>query len=53
MRLDGNPASFQTGPAVRNDKKTIQRHLMLLKDNKQLTKLYKQMTDSIYKFHKK
>lgn len=52
-RINGNPASFQTGPAVRNDKKTIQQHLMLLKDNKQLADLYKQLTASIYKFHKK
>lgn len=52
-RLEGNPAAFQTGPAVRNDNKTIQQHLSLLKDNKQLAELYKQMTESIYKFHKK
>ena len=47
-RLKELPASkTQTGPAVRHDKETIQKHLKLLKDHPQLKKLYDLFTDSI------
>jgi predicted short-subunit dehydrogenase-like oxidoreductase (DUF2520 family) len=41
------PASMQTGPAIRGDKKTIQKHLGLLEDFPQLKKVYGMMSESI------
>lgn len=50
-RLQWFPAAqLQTGPAIRNDEATIQRHLHLLEDDPQLYKLYKTLTQSIQKF---
>jgi predicted short-subunit dehydrogenase-like oxidoreductase (DUF2520 family) len=47
-RLKSNsPAGTLTGPAVRNDQPTIQKHLDLLKDHPHLQKVYLQMTESI------
>lgn len=40
-----SPIEAQTGPAVRNDKKTIKNHLDLL--NKKQQKIYKTITKSI------
>jgi predicted short-subunit dehydrogenase-like oxidoreductase (DUF2520 family) len=40
-----SPKEAQTGPAIRNDKKTIQNHLNLLDQNQQ--KIYKTLTKSI------
>jgi len=40
-----SPKEAQTGPAIRNDKKTIKKHLELLDENKQ--KIYKLLSDSI------
>jgi len=40
-----SPKKAQTGPAIRNDKKTIQNHLNLLNQNQQ--KIYKTLTKSI------
>jgi predicted short-subunit dehydrogenase-like oxidoreductase (DUF2520 family) len=40
-----SPKEAQTGPAIRNDKKTIQNHLNLLNQNQQ--KIYKTLTKSI------
>ena len=45
------PASVQTGPAVRHDEKTINKHLELLKDYPQLKELYALFTASIEKMH--
>ena len=50
--LEINPSNAQTGPAVRNDKKVIEKHLEMLKkmnldDN--FTQIYKLMTESIQK----
>ena len=42
------PAAAQTGPAKRNDKKTIERHLGQLSDMSQ-KKIYKLLTESIKK----
>jgi predicted short-subunit dehydrogenase-like oxidoreductase (DUF2520 family) len=42
-----SPAAAQTGPAVRQDKVTIDRHLNLLQDYPELKQLYSQLTDSI------
>jgi len=46
-----NPADIQTGPAYRNDKKTISNHLELLSNDEK--KIYKLLTESIQKTHGK
>lgn len=49
-RLDEMPpAESQTGPAIRNDTVTIQKHLELLKNYPDMQKLYSTLTESIYK----
>ena len=42
-----SPDEMQTGPAVRNDNETIQKHLALLSNNPSLKKVYELMTESI------
>jgi len=42
-----SPANSMTGPAVRQDQETIQKHVELLKDHPQLQKIYKVITESI------
>jgi uncharacterized protein DUF2520 len=42
-----NPAEMQTGPAIRGDVSTIQKHLSLLKDFPQLKNVYEMMSESI------
>ena len=42
-----DPAQLQTGPAVRNDQTTIQKHLQLLADKPDLAELYKRFSDEI------
>jgi len=44
---DLGPERSQTGPAVRNDKKTIEKHLDLLSFSPDLQKIYTVLTDSI------
>ena len=46
-----HPANVQTGPAVRGDELTIARHLEYLLPNKDLSKIYQIMTESIQKWH--
>ena len=41
------PRDSQTGPAVRRDQKTIEKHLYLLADHPELTVIYKALTKSI------
>jgi predicted short-subunit dehydrogenase-like oxidoreductase (DUF2520 family) len=41
-----SPAKAQTGPAVRNDTQTIEKHFLFLKDENQV-KIYKTLTQSI------
>lgn len=48
--LHNPPKSVQTGPAVRNDQKTILRHLQLLKGQPKTQKLYQELSDSIRDF---
>ena len=43
-----NPIDAQTGPAARNDKKTIDMHLKMLKDYPGFEKIYRFVSDSIY-----
>ncbi|MCM4156052.1 Rossmann-like and DUF2520 domain-containing protein [Gramella sp. AN32] len=45
------PYSAQTGPAIRNDKKTIMAHMEML--NEEHKKIYKLLTASIQKIHGK
>ncbi len=47
-----NPASVQTGPAARNDKKTIAKHLVLLKKQSELKRTYKTISKLIVKQQK-
>ncbi len=46
-----SPKLAQTGPALRNDKKTIEKHTNLLISQPGLQKIYKIISDSIHKFH--
>lgn len=47
------PDKNQTGPAIRRDKKTIDKHLKLIQKEKDLKLIYQMMTSSIQKKHKK
>ena len=49
---NGNPAKTQTGPAVRNDKGTMEKHLKQLNQNESLTELYKFMSNRIFETKK-
>ena len=42
-----DPATLQTGPAIRHDESTLQRHQALLREEPSLTALYQLMTQSI------
>ncbi len=44
---DGSPRLLQTGPAIRNDKATIEKHLALLEKYPKLKRIYTLMTESI------
>jgi predicted short-subunit dehydrogenase-like oxidoreductase (DUF2520 family) len=46
------PAKAQTGPAVRNDEKTMDAHLELLQENPELQLLYKLLSQGIIKMDK-
>lgn len=45
------PEDVQTGPAIRNDKKTILKHEELLKKTPHLQEIYKNLSNSIKKTH--
>lgn len=47
--IDIGPGNSQTGPAVRNDKNTIEKHLELLSFSPDLKRLYSELTSSIIK----
>lgn len=47
------PKNSQTGPAFRNEKATMKKHLSLLKKDKEKTKLYKTVSSSIQKYYSK
>ena len=44
---DISPRLAQTGPAIRHDKETLQKHIELLKDHPQLKNIYVLLTESI------
>ncbi|MEE4199059.1 MAG: Rossmann-like and DUF2520 domain-containing protein [Bacteroidales bacterium] len=46
------PLDAQTGPARRNDKKTLEMHLEMLKDNPDFEKIYRFVSESIYSLTK-
>lgn len=50
--LTVKPKDAQTGPAIRNDKKTLEKHLAFLKDGKQ-KKIYQLLSESIQENAKK
>lgn len=45
-----SPSTSQTGPAVRNDEETIQKHLALLETHPGMKKVYEFLTSSIKNF---
>jgi predicted short-subunit dehydrogenase-like oxidoreductase (DUF2520 family) len=52
-RLASNsPGTMQTGPAIRNDRETIQKHVSMLSDYPELEKIYVLMTNSIMEYHR-
>ncbi len=48
--LEMDPASAQTGPAVRNDLKTIDKHIITLQEKSEEQQLYRMLTDSIIRY---
>ena len=44
-----NPYDAQTGPAVRNDQNIIKKHVELLKEKRDLAKIYELISKDIYK----
>lgn len=54
LKIKGNqPSKMQTGPAVRKDLETIERHQKVLETYPQLLDIYKMFTTSIINYHKK
>ncbi len=49
--IENGPHVSQTGPAVRGDSQSIEKHLQLISDNAELTDIYKLFTDLIIKKH--
>ncbi|MES2387298.1 MAG: Rossmann-like and DUF2520 domain-containing protein [Bacteroidota bacterium] len=45
--IEMGPIQAQTGPAIRNDRKTMQEHADLLVHDPEILKLYKELSDSI------
>lgn len=46
-----DPAEMQTGPAIRSDEQTIEKHLQILQSDEQLQLVYKFLTEQIRKFY--
>ncbi|MBI5010959.1 MAG: DUF2520 domain-containing protein, partial [Bacteroidia bacterium] len=51
--FEQGPENSQTGPALRNDKNTIRKHLELLSFENDLQKIYRDISKSIFKYHNK
>jgi predicted short-subunit dehydrogenase-like oxidoreductase (DUF2520 family) len=51
--MDIGPENSQTGPAVRNDQNTIEKHLELLSFSPELKRIYSEITRLIIKYYKK
>jgi len=50
--IDSGPENSQTGPAIRNDQNTIEKHLELLSFSPELQRIYNEMTRSIIGYYK-
>lgn len=51
--IEEGPENAQTGPAFRNDKNTIEKHLNLLADSPELQRVYRTITESIMNHYNK
>jgi len=49
--IELGPENSQTGPAVRNDNNTIEKHLELLSFSPELRRIYNEMTRSIIRYY--
>jgi len=49
--MDSGPEISQTGPAIRHDQNTIEKHLELLSFSSELQKIYTEMTQSIIGYY--
>lgn len=49
--MDSGPENSQTGPAVRHDQNTIEKHLKLLSFSPELQRIYNEMTISIIEYY--
>lgn len=49
----GDPASIQTGPAMRGDMPTLERHLKQLEGNPLLERVYKDISENIWQISKR
>ena len=49
--LENGPEASQTGPAVRNDRNTIEKHMELLSLSPDIQKLYYEVTQSIIRYY--
>jgi len=49
--LDNGPENSQTGPAVRNDRNTIEKHLDLLSFSPELQNIYSEVSESIITYY--
>jgi predicted short-subunit dehydrogenase-like oxidoreductase (DUF2520 family) len=49
--LESGPENSQTGPAVRHDQNTIEKHLELLSFSPELEKIYRDMTEAIMEYY--
>lgn len=47
--FDGEPFTLQTGPAIRHDLNTIERHLAMLENNQEIQEIYKILSEEILK----
>lgn len=50
--LEIGPEKSQTGPAIRNDQNTIEKHLELLSFSPELRNIYSEMTQAIINYYK-
>ena len=47
-----DPITVQTGPAIRDDQSTIDKHLQLLNKHSELKELYEKLSQSIINYQK-
>ena len=49
----GSPQQFQTGPALRSDNSVVNKHVEMLKEDKMVQIIYKELTNYIKTKHNK